>query len=57
MKKYFDNVNVDWEELARQKKEMDQLIELGRKNKQAYMNMLDDLNKQLEELVAIKKRY
>ena len=57
MKKYFDNVNVDWEELARQKKEMDQLIELGRKNKQAYMNMLDDLNKQLEELVAIKERY
>ena len=57
MKKYFDNVKVDWEELARQKKEMDQLIELGRKNKQAYMNMLDDLNKQLDKLVAIKERY
>ena len=57
MTNYFEDIKVDYEELARQKKEMDQLIELGRKNKQAYMNMLDDLNKQLDKLVAIKERY
>lgn len=57
MKKYFDNVKVDWEELERQKKEMEELIEIGMKNKQAYMNFLKDLHKQLDELVAIKERY
>ena len=57
MKKYFDNVKVDWEELERQKKEMQNLIEIGRKNKEAYLKMMDDLNRQLDELVAIKERY
>ena len=51
MTNYFEDIKVDYEELARQKKEMDELIELGRKNKQAYMNMLDDLNKRLDKLV------
>ena len=48
---------VNKEELARQKKEMEELIEIGKKNKQAYMNMLDELDKQLDRLVAIKERY
>ena len=57
MEKYFDNVKVDWEELERQKKEMQNLIEIGRKNKEAYLKMMDDLNRQLEKLVEIKERY
>lgn len=51
MKKYFDNVKVDWEELERQKKEMEELIEIGKKNKQAYMNFLGDFHKRLDKLV------
>ena len=50
MKKYFDNVKVDWEELERQKKEMEELIEIGKKNKQAYMNFLEDFHKRLDKL-------
>ena len=57
MAKYFEDIVVDKEELARQKKEMEELIEIGKKNKQAYMNMLDELDKQLDRLVAIKERY
>ena len=57
MAKYFNDIVVDKEELERQRREMEELIEIGKKNKQAYMNMLDDLNKELEELVAIKERY
>ena len=45
MAKYFEDIKVDYEELARQKKEMDELIELGRKNKEVYMNMLNELHK------------
>ena len=55
MKKYFDNVKVDWEELERQKKEMQILIEIGRKNKEAYLKMMDELNNELDRLVAIKE--
>ena len=54
MKKYFDNVKVDWEELERQKKEMEQLIEIGRKNKEAYLKMMDEFNNEVDRLVAIK---
>ena len=54
MKKYFDNVKVDWEELERQKKEMEQLIEIGRKNKEAYLKMMDEVNNEVDRLVAIK---
>ena len=43
-----------YEELARQKKEMYELIELRRKNKEAYMNMINELHKNLDELVAIQ---
>ena len=57
MVEYFEDVKVDWEELERQKKEMQNLIEIGRKNKEAYLKRMDDLNRQLEKLVAIKERY
>lgn len=53
---YFED-HTDYQELERQKKEMDQLIQLGKKNKEAYMSMLDDLNNELDRLVAIKERY
>lgn len=51
MTNYFEDIKVDYEELEKERKEMEELIELGRKNKQAYMNMLDDLNKRLDKLV------
>jgi hypothetical protein len=58
MTNYFEDIKLDYEEL-RQKKELlarqkDELIELRRKNKEAYMNMLDELHKNLDELVAIQ---
>ena len=53
MTNYFEDIKVDYEELEKERKEMEELIELGRKNKQAYMNMLDDLNKRLDKLVSI----
>ena len=53
---YFED-HTDYEELDRMKKEMQDLIDLGRKNKEAYLKMMDDLNNQLDELVAIKERY
>ena len=53
---YFED-HTDYEELGRMKKEMQDLIDLGRKNKEAYLKMMDDLNNQLDELVAIKERY
>ena len=54
MKKYFDVIKVDWEELERQKKEMEQLIEIGRKNKEAYLKRMDEFNNEVDRLVAIK---
>ena len=57
MAKYFEDIVVDNKELERQRREMEELIEIGKKNKQAYINMLDDLNSQLDRLVAIKERY
>ena len=57
MKKYFDNVRVDWEELERQKKEMEELIEIGKKNKQACLDMLDEHNAILEKKVAEKEHH
>ena len=53
---YFED-HTDYEELDRMKKEMQDLIDLGRKNKEAYLKMMDDLNNQLDKLVAIKERY
>ena len=58
MTNYFEDNKVDYEEL-RQKKEllarqMDELIELRRKNKEAFEKMLNEFHKNLDELVAIQ---
>ena len=52
------NFKVDYEELA-QKKELlarqeKELIELRRKNKEAFEKMLNEFHKNLDELVAIQ---
>ena len=51
MAKYFEDIKVDYDELARQEKE---LIELRRKNKEAFKHFLKELHKKMDELVAVQ---
>ena len=47
---YFED-HTDYQELDQMKKEMQDLIELRRKNKEAYKNFLEDFHKRLDKLV------
>lgn len=52
-----EKIEVNFEELNKEKKEMEDLLQKGKEIKKNYLKMMDDLNRQLEKLVAIKERY
>ena len=51
-----EKIVVDYEELKKQKKEMEELIALGKKNRERCIKMLDEHNAILEKKVAEKER-
>ena len=51
MTKHFEDIKVNYDELARQEKE---LIELRRKNEEAFKHFLNEFHKKMDELVAIQ---
>lgn len=50
-----EKIKVNFEELNKEKKEMEDLLQKGKEIKKNYLKIMDELNNEIDRLVVIKE--